>query len=111
MGSGDIGIGIEGVIQKVRKSYFVSDWVALAYGGIIGYGCGTKVRIPNKLMNVVLEEKKELGIATAHYYRRDEKIITGVQDIFTRGLSTRRDGIIAATLAAYGDHWNQNFGF
>jgi inosine/xanthosine triphosphatase len=100
-GKADYGVGLEGGLQQLGKSWFSCGWaVVVGKKGRIGFASTVRIELPSRIMKLI-KSGKELGEADDLLFKRkNSKQDQGFFGLATNGLITRtqgyRDGLIMA---------------
>ncbi len=98
----DYAVGLEGGLQKFEGEWYCTGWVVVMNKeGEMGSGTSIRIKIPQKMIDIVSDGKTDLGAATDTLFDRiNVKQQEGLFGILTNNALTRttafRDGIVAA---------------
>ncbi|MFH1236233.1 MAG: inosine/xanthosine triphosphatase [Parcubacteria group bacterium] len=98
----DLGVGLEGGIDRRPEGYFVTGWCAIADpAGKVTYGRSFGVPIPAYVVDRMKNEGKELGdVVDVLLGRKNTKQAEGFFGFATKNVITREKGYIDMVVAA-----------
>lgn len=97
----DFGIGLEGGLHKIGKTWFDCGWVVVVNnGGLEGIGSTARLVIPAKIMKHI-KNGKELGQVSDMLFKRENvKQAEGYFGLMTNNLLNRRESLKSGVLCA-----------
>jgi len=107
----DLGVGLEGGIDKTPVGYFVTAWCAIAdKDGHVTYGRSFGVPVPDYVVDRIKNEESELGnIIDELLHKKNNKQAEGFFGYATKNVVTRENGYLDMVLAALAPRIHSKF--